>query len=222
VNWKNVDHLVYVADHIKRKCEKRFQGIIKCPSSVIHNGVDYQNYSFAIRKPGPNVAFSGIFTWKKGIHLLVQTLRWMIKKDPKTMLHARIDIFEGDPTTKQALDYWDYCYEGLKDHIKFYPKREESLDGWYEDMNYVLHTSTIEAFSYAIAEAMCKGVKPLIYDWEGSREVWPASLIWRDFDELEAIMNSEYESRKYRDFVIAHYTRKKQTDEFKKLIESLK
>jgi len=206
VNWDKVDRLIYVAEHIKRKVEKRFGKRITCPSVVIHNGVDYQNYSFAIRKPGYNIAFAGIFSWKKGIQLLVQTLRYLIKKDPRYTLHARIDFFEGDSTVRQAADYWDYCYPELKDNIRFYPKREASLDGWLEDMNFILHTSTVEAFGYVIAEAMCKGIKPLIYDWEGAREVWP---------------EGDYDSRRYREYVIKNYSRESQLKKIKKLLEEL-
>jgi len=221
VDWSKIDHLIYVADHIKRKAERRYPRLKSVSNTVIHNGVDTEQYAFALRKPGFNVGYVGIFSWKKGIQLLVQTLRWLKKRDPRYVLHARMDFFEGDSTVRQAADYWDYCYPEFKDNLRFYPKREKNLDGWLEDMNFVLSTSTIEAFSYYVAEAMLKGIKPLIYDWEGSSEVWPKELIWRDFDELDEIMSGEYDSRKYHDYVVMNYSKEKQMSEINALLKKL-
>ncbi len=221
VDWNKIDHLIFVSKCIAEKCKRRFPSIT-CPTSIISNGVDYQDYSFAIRKSGKNFGFVGVFSWKKGIQGLMMTLKWLKTYMPDFILHARVDFYEGDTTVRQAADYWDYKYAELKNNIKFYPRREKHLDGWLEDMDFVLSCSTIEAFSYYIAEAMCKGIKPLIYDWEGSRDVWPSDLVWDDFGELQKLIEGKYESKRYRDYIVKRYSRERQTDQFKKLFEKLK
>jgi glycosyltransferase involved in cell wall biosynthesis len=221
VEWDKVDTLMFVADHIKRRCEKRYD-LKKVPIVTIPNGVDYQNYSFAIRKPGPNFAFVGIFSWKKGIQGLIMTLHWLKKYMPDFTLHARVDFFEGDASARQAADYWDFKYPELKNNIKFYPRREAMLDGWLEDMHFMLSVSTVEAFSYYIAEGMCKGIKPLIYDWEGAREIWGNDNVWNDFDDLKTMIEGPYDSRKYRDYVVKNFGRPAQMTAIKKLFTKLR
>jgi glycosyltransferase involved in cell wall biosynthesis len=97
--------------------------------------------------------------------------------------------------------------------------RQESLNAWMENIDYIISTSTLESFSYVVGEAMAKGIKPLIYNWEGASDIWPKELIWNDINELGKLLETNYNSPMYKQWVEDHYSVEKQYETVAKLIE---
>ena len=89
-------------------------------------------------------------------------------------------------------------------------------------MKFLLSTSILESFGFVIAEAMAKGIKPLIHDFRGSRDMYPENLIWRDMEELEQVFCSEYESEEYREWIEEHFSLDGQMTQIKKLLVEMK
>ena len=170
---------------------------------VIPNGVNMDLWSFADRSivERKTISVVGILTEKKGPQLLGQVIKYFAKHRPDYKFQLRLDIIEKPCMSERTLrhiirdcDNWEWV------------PRQESLNRFLEDSKYLISTSTLESFSYVIAEAMAKGIKPLIYDWLGARELWPENLIWSDIDELCALIDSEeYASKEYRQYVESHY-----------------
>ena len=94
------------------------------------------------------------------------------------------------------------------------------IDKWLEDKNYLISTSISESFSYIIAEAMAKGIKPIIYDSLGVSEIWDASLSFRTIGEaVEMIQhNSPYDSKSYRKLIKNRYALKYQIKKIREIL----
>ena len=68
---------------------------------------------------------------------------------------------------------------------------------------------------------MAKGIKPLIHNWRGSEDIWPKELLWKDFDDLDKLLESPYESEKYRQHVEDNFSLEKQVAAISELFDSL-
>ena len=83
-----------------------------------------------------------------------------------------------------------------------------------EDKNYILSTSIHESFGYNIAEAMVKGIKPVIYNFPYSKEIWDQKYLFNTIDEAVSLITEDnYVSYEYRDFVEKRYSLKKEIEQ---------
>jgi hypothetical protein len=88
---------------------------------------------------------------------------------------------------------------------------------WLENMDYFFLASTKEAFSYATAEAMAKGIKPVIGNWRGADKTW-GKYVNKTYKQMYMrFVDNDCHSEEYRQYVADHYDEKrylKQLDEF--------
>ncbi len=115
--------------------------------------------------------------------------------------------------------YCRYLEKDLKldGHIFWYPDKIEDLNAWLDNKDYLLLPSTKEAFSYVTAQAMCKGIKPVINNWEGSKETWGEFVSETQGQMLFKFLREPYEPEKYRKFIVDNYNEEryfKELDEF--------
>jgi len=217
VDWNLVDHLIFVSDHIRRKIigegdvfepgNYRFPD--KLPIHVIPNGVDLDKWTFKKREHGYNIAFVGNFIPQKGLIYMLPYLEQLFKTDPRWHLYMIGDsrnrhIFHG-----REGEFFDNFLKvnHLEDRVTVEPEATDDLNLWYEDnqINYVLVPSLAESFSMVVAEAMTKGIKPLINSWWGVEDNWPEELIFKNIDDFNWIFDTPYESLKYHQLVRDRY-----------------
>ena len=69
-----------------------------------------------------------------------------------------------------------------------------------DGIDYLISPSISESFSYVIAEAMLKGIKPVIYDRDGAEDIWSPLLVYNNVDDAVNMIlpNSDYDSLYYR------------------------
>ena len=98
-----------------------------------------------------------------------------------------------------------------------------TVDHWLEDKDYLLHGSHKEGFSYATAEAMAKGIRPIIHRFYGADDLWPG-MTWNGIDEaVEMITDGDYDSDSYRQYLIQHrYTLPQMMEDIDKIIKKEK
>ena len=86
---------------------------------------------------------------------------------------------------------------------EYYPDMNEFL----EDKAYALCCSVKEAFSYSIAEGMAKGLKPIIFNFLGAKDIWPERFIYNTAQEaVDLIVSDEFEPYDYRAFIRDNYS----------------
>lgn len=189
IDWSCVDHLIFVSDHLQRLCD--VEGV---KQSVIHNGIDLDKFKFKEREKGFVIGYAGNIVPTKGILIMFHYLRELLNYDKRYSLKmVGLNRFHG-----REGEYYDHCKKGL-------PIEESgevgNMDEWLDGIDYLWQPSLCESFSLIVGESMAKGIKPLINDFYGSKEIWTEDLIYRDFSQFYNLLKGPYESAKYREYV---------------------
>lgn len=174
--------IIYVAQHIKDMIGK--DGL------VIPNGVDTDKFYIDERvRHSDYCGVVGYMNSKKNPLRLAK----IIKSHPEIQFHLRIDW--QDAFLEQSFKYETKLCDNIVYHARY-----KDLKQFYNQMQYILSTSDIESFSYAIAEGMACGCTPLIYNWKGAKDIWNKSFIFNDMPVFEP-----KESKAMRKYILDNY-----------------
>jgi len=195
VNWNNVDHLVFVASHIRDLFFMKWPHLKDViDTSIIPNGVDMSKWTYRERGHGNKIAYVGYLNAKKGIDLLIQYAH-MLPDYEFHILGRFQDNHIAYDFSSQVAELPNVWYQDQIPH--------HMIDDWLEDKNYIISPSVVESFGYSIAEAMSKGIKPLIRSRPGA--IWTEA--WRTPEDLLKMIDpkSPYESEEYRNHIHNNY-----------------
>jgi len=209
VNWNKVDDIIFVAKHIKDKVLNEL-GDISCKTYHIPCGVDVNKFSFNPNPRNKKIAWVSKRWHGKNPDLAVIILRELLKKDKGWSLHM---LGDEDMETWYK-KYFEQLCEGLPVTIEKYV---EDIDKWYEDKSYHLLTSKKEAFSYVTSEAMCKGLKPIVHNFYGARDIWGDYVFDTPSEAVEMFLG-DLNPKEYRDFISSNYSLNKMLEETDKVI----
>ncbi len=179
-----VTDCIFIASHIRDLM--MLDDRPKASSMKIHTipcGVDLDKWTYKERGPGKKIGIVAERWVSKGVDYAIQ-------------LALKMPDYEFHWLGKDNDYNWEAEY--LRDMVATKCPNlilEEDfvadLDAWWEDKNYCLSVSKKEAFGYNIAEAMAKGIKPVIHRFYGADDIWPG-LTWVSLDEVvEEITNIE-------------------------------
>lgn len=221
VVWKNVNCLILVAPHMIKILEKTIPDIKeKVECRIVYNGIDLDKITFQEREAGFDIAWVGFINPRKNIGMALQILKRLVDIDKRYRLHVA-GSFQ-DPCLQVYLGYM-IDEMNLRDNIKFYGWVGD-MDKFWGDKNYLLHTSIHEAHSYAIMEAMARGIKPVIHNFRGAKELYsPIHFIFNTVDEAVNLITWQYtHSENYRNWIIdKDWTLKNQLKEIRKIIREI-
>ena len=194
INWKNVHHLVFVANHKMKIFKQKFPHV-KTPKSVIRNGVDVDKFSIPSSKENTKkLVLLGHLNFRKGLPLLLHFYHQLLKKDPSFFLYIRGEFQDPrlEMATKRMIQELD-----LEGRIEFVGWIDD-LNSWLADKSHIVSFSLEESFHYAIGNGMACGMKPVIHAWEESRDIWPEEFIFKDLDGfLDRVMDPTFEPHRY-------------------------
>ncbi len=166
VDWEAVDLTICVAPHIRDHLTEK-TNVDPEKTAIIPIAVDTDRYSFRKRAPGPKLAWAGYINYKKGPMLLLHTFKAMHDADSKCELHIA-GVFQDERDLiyfRQMSGEW-----GIEDSV-FFEGWQEDLDDWLEDKDFILCTSLTESQNLTVMQAMAKGIKPIIHNFVGAREI---------------------------------------------------
>lgn len=202
--WDVVDDVIFIAPHIRE-----IAGVNSLPGRrddlrihTIPCAVDLDKFRFAERGPGFDIAVISERWISKGTDLILQIALKLKQIDPRYKIHW-LGQRSGD---SWDLNYFDDFIEhnDLNIEITNILQNDVTVDEFLEGKNYLLHASHKEAFSYATAEAMAKGVRPILHRFFGADELWPG-MTWSGVDEAVAMLtDNRYDSVSYRQYLIDH------------------
>ena len=207
--WDKVDAIVLVAEHMKDVVRmyhpdvyKRIENKIR----IVHNGLNLEKFRYKPRTMGYNIAVVAHINYKKDPTMWLQIMGLLKKTDPRYNLSIA-----GDFQDYRYHFYFHYFIEeaGLQDNVKLYGFLN-NIEEFLEDKNYVLSTSVHESFGYNIAEAMAVGIKPVVHNFYGAKTLWMRDTLFNFIEEIPQILESDYNSEKYRTFVEEKYSLEKQ------------
>ncbi|HCF37558.1 MAG TPA: methyltransferase type 11 [Thermosipho africanus] len=220
INWDVVDHVFFVAEHKRDLFFESFGQIINPNNiTILRGSINLNKFIYFPKKnPGKNLAIVGNINYRKGFEILLMAFKELIKRDNSYKLYIR-GTFQ-DLRYKIAIETM-IEEMNLKKHIIFVP-RLENIGKWLQEMDYILSTSIEESFHSTIGEAMAVGLKPVIHAWKESRKIWPQENVFNDIEGfVNLILNSEYNSEKYRSFIENNYPIEKQILNIQNTIKSL-
>lgn len=152
IDWTKVDDLIFVSDLYRAGCEK--EAVIDTNIHTVNNGVDLK--MFTLKKsfePTYKLAFVGHLQDSKGI--------------------ADLDSWVEKFKTIDSR----YTLEIAAGEIPY-----SEMNAWLEDKDYLIHPSRSESFCYAVAEALAKGIRPLIHNWPGSAKTFGAEFFYSNWN----------------------------------------
>jgi len=200
VNWQNVDHVVFAAEHVRRLSLEKFPEMRYVKTSVVPDGVDLSRFTYRDRRPGQNIAWVGYLNHKKNAPLLLE-------------IAAQLRDYEfhvaGTFQDERLRVYWEnYVAENNLTNVQLYGWVKD-INAFLEDKDYILSTSLWEGTQVAVLEAMAKGIKPLVHTWLGARELYGPVGFYRNTAELrEVLEKSEYRSNEYRRWIEEQFSLK--------------
>lgn len=199
--WDVVDDVIFPAPHIQdiMMADSRPQaGSFR--QHVIPFGVNLDRWTFKERSDGFKIGVVAERWVSKGVDYVIQIAFRLLQIDERYHIYW---------LGKNNDYHWETEY--LRDVISHYSlpitleeEFVEDLDHWWEDKNYVLSASHKETYGYNIAEAMAKGIKPIIHRYFGADYTWP-DITWGSIDEaVDMITEMQYDSVSYRKYLIDH------------------
>lgn len=219
VHWEQVDALTVVAEHLSTILCESLPGLERRTRlSHIPNGVDMARYELLERAPGFDIALIGYLHGRKNPQMALQIMRELVSIDPRYRLHVA-GKFQ-DPALQL---YWGHQLKqlGLSDNVIMY-EWQDDIAAFLEDKSYILSTSLHESFGYSIAEAMARGIKPVVHHFPFATDMWPEEMLFNTVDDAVNIIRSEtYTSRAYRQFIQDNYSLDSQVRQIRDLIESV-
>ncbi|MDH3892366.1 MAG: glycosyltransferase family 4 protein [candidate division Zixibacteria bacterium] len=203
VNWTKVDGAIFVADHIREMANEMWSKQLSAvPQTTVHNCVELHRYPFYENGPGRDVCYIGYLNHKKGIGLLLQCIREAVKIDKAYRFHIA-----GSFQEKRFEVYMKHLVSemGLSSHVDFCGWVKD-VPAFLKEMNYVISTSPWEGCPNNIIESMACGIKPLIHNWRGAKDIFPEHLVFNCLDDFARLLTcSDYESQAYRRYVEVNF-----------------
>lgn len=216
VNWENVDDLIFVAAHVKEMLKTKIPDLeSRVSTHVIHNGINLERFSFKEREGGYHLAYVGYLNHKKNPSLLLQCIKCLVDVDPNYKLH----IAGFHEQLRYQLYFENLVRDmGIENNVKVYGWIDD-ICSWLEDKNYIISTSIGEGCPVGIMEAMARGIKPLIHNWPGARDLYPTKYIFNTIDEFKKmVLDGDYDSREYRRYIEETFSLDKQLREIDKIL----
>jgi len=223
VLWGNVDALTYIAKHIFNLMNTNIDfanqypnlKTMHIPLSIDMDALDFKDKT---KTHGKNIAFVNHLWGGKGVPLALQILKKLVDIDKEWKLWI-----VGDWNNEQWFRAYIYHIRkemGLEDNVLI-QGRVPNVNNFLDNMDYTLSTSYKEAFSLITAESMAKGLKPVIHNWMGAKDIWDEKHIFNTIDEaVDLFLETDYNSNEYREFV-SKYDKKYEIQRAMELINSL-
>jgi glycosyltransferase involved in cell wall biosynthesis len=218
VNFDYITDLIFTCPHIKKLVTKEL------PYTKVHIiplGVNVERFSFRKQpQKGYNIAWVAERWYAKGIDYFLQYAAMLHKVNPAYKIYC-VGIWADNATSGYYRAYIDQFLEKNPMNVEFI-ERVEDMNKFLEDMNYTICFSKKETFSYATAEGMCKGLKPIIHNFYGAEDIWDKKYIWNTIDEaIKMTINDDYNPFEYRKYITDKYSLIKMVKEVDEVLSDL-
>lgn len=178
IDW--VDDVIVIAPHIEKELRKH--GDFGDKITLIRPGVNTDKFTLKEKKTdGFQLGMVLGDMWMPKNHMGgLDIFNQLYKSDYRWKLHIRGQHESGD--------YWPVMFNyylesrGLTDRVTLYGHQED-MNNWYEEIDYLLHPGMKEAYSYAVGEALAKGIPVVVNDFYGSRDIWQKDMLYQSHTE---------------------------------------
>lgn len=226
VDWNYVDGLIFMADHIRDYVLPQITPPEKV--ALIKPGIDLKKFTLKKstasleREKSPIRRIAYVVGDRRIWDVKRFDVALMLLKDliDSTGLIWQLHVLGSYSSHVQYNDYCEHLIKNLQlEGFVIWHERVESVNDWLEDKDFFLLPSTKEAFSYATAEAMAKGIKPIIGNWRGIDKTW-APFYCKTYGQMyESFLQDYNNSEGYREFVEKNYDQERYFKELSEFME---
>ena len=203
IKFERFDTVIFVAEHIKEYVERKYG---KIPNAVvIPNGIQVDKFEYKNKVKDNKIAYAGQLSRKKGIGELF----FIANSLPEYEFHCAGQFTEDDVC--------EYFHRKKPDNVFLHPYQYD-LNKFFKDKTYIINTSVREGSPVGVLEGMAAGVKPLIMNWIGAKEIY-GEYVYKNLDELQLLLYGSYRPEEYRKFVEDNYSFKDIYKEIEKVLE---
>lgn len=217
--WDYLDDAIVINKFYYDKVKKESntpEEIVNKKLHLIYPGVDLNKFTFRKKERGYKIAMIVGNLWEaKSTYEAIRIFQEVNRAYPGKPweLHIRGEYI---PPEWHRISY-EHLIEisGLKDKITIYPPQPDMSD-WLQDKDYILVVSHKEAFSYAAAEGMAVGLKPVLNNFFGSE--WSPKYRFNSiYEAVTQIGEGEFNQEEYRQYIQDNYDLKRMLRQYDEL-----
>jgi glycosyltransferase involved in cell wall biosynthesis/spore maturation protein CgeB len=219
IDWVNVDQVVFVGPHIMSECVDKF-GIPPSICRVVGNFVDHDRYALGKLDAAEfTMGMIGTAPSRKRLDRAIDVLEILAKRDDRYTLRVKGESpasYEWLWERPDERAYYEAVYRrinsspDLRHRVIFDPPADDVQD-WLRLVGSVVSPSEFESFHMAVAEAAASGALPVVWRWEGARDIYPELDLVDSADaaadQIELVLKGRADDRiaVIRDAVQARY-----------------
>jgi glycosyltransferase involved in cell wall biosynthesis len=183
------DTVIFVGPHMLRQAINR-NPVLEKNGVVIYNGVDVEALQAVPRKPtnGKVLGIVGIVPQSKRFDRALDILKELRNEDKGYTLRVKGKRPEDYPWMKnrpEEMAWYESQYQRLESDpdlkgAVFFDPQGNDMPEWYAGIDYVLSVSDHESFHLAVAEGVASGCKPIVFSWDGAKEIYKDIYISND------------------------------------------
>lgn len=187
------EKIIFVGPHMLRQAKERNKAFER-NGVVIYNGVDVKALQSVQRKVtnGKVLGFVGMVPQSKRLDLALDILRELRKTDKDYTLRIkgkRPEEFAWMAARTDEMSWYEHQYRRLEEDpllkgAVFFDAHGNNMPDWYAGIDIVLSTSDAESFHLTIADGAAAGCVPMLLNWDGSKEIYPAEWVFDNLSEL--------------------------------------
>lgn len=207
INWDYVDHLAFMAKHMKEWAEAKVKLPDDLPRSILPGGIDLEHFRLRpTPRSGYNVAWIGRLWIAKNVFGALQVFNELLLQQPDKPWRLYLRGEKYHPTTwwQRQCETYIEANSLLAERIEFVP-RVDDIATWLDDKDYLLQTSHKEAFGYVVAQAAAKGIRPVVQMTTGALDIWPEEWIFQTHSQAVDMLTTNYDPQEVRQVIVERY-----------------
>jgi glycosyltransferase involved in cell wall biosynthesis len=202
VDFSRVEKIVFISPHVMREAIATFaippEKCIVIPISVrLSPGAPWTPREIEARRD--TLGMVGLTPWRKRPDKALALLRTLRARYPNLTLHLKghtpSEYAWMANRTEELAAYRAFFREVAaleRDGIIRFSGYDDDLESFSRGVGWILSLSDFEGCHTAVAEGGVMGCLPLMLNWAGANEVYPAELVQLDNGELERYFDSHY------------------------------
>jgi len=206
INHKAIGKLIFVSDYMKQIGVSMFPWMEK--GEVIPNLIDHTKFPFVDKTKGYNLLYLGRIGHIKNLPYLMQLFYELLLYDGRYKLHVVGEMYDKEIYYFKENFINKIPYIDMDKNIIFHGQIKHSeVPAMMSEMDYIVSASTFESQGVGAIEAMCTGMKPVIYNYGSADEFFlPEHLFMTRSEFLNRILEDDYNPTEYRDYAIRRFS----------------
>lgn len=193
-----IDHISFVSEHIRKEALEKVPEIPLSKTSVIANYLDDKKFT-TLKKMGDAqfvLGMIGVTPKGKRLDRAIDLLESLLKEDNRYCLRVKGKNPLSYPwihNRPEEIEYYKNIFKRINESpllrykVIFDPPGDD-VNQWLSLVGYILSPSDAESFHMAVGEGILTGCYPIIWDWEGAKQLWGEDFVIQTSNDAKNII----------------------------------